>query len=88
MPQFQYKDGYLFCTQCKKNFKEEICPYHQSKVQRYQICPECPQKYKLRRHAHNKNSTKYYLAVMKPKLEKDREVIIKWKQNRTTDNKK
>ena len=63
-------------------FKEEDCPIHESKVQKYRICPECPAKYKLRRHPHNKNSNEYYLRVVKPRLEVERDIVIKWKQNR------
>ena len=82
---FQYKEGFLFCTQCGKQYKKEDCPFIQSKVQRYQICPVCPQKYKLRAKPHNKNSTKYYHEVIKPQLTKDRDIVIKWKQNRYSE---
>lgn len=80
MPQFQYKNGYLYCKNCGKHFKEEICPIHESKVQKYRICPSCPQKYKMRRKAHNKSSHEYYLRVIKPQLQQEKDIIIKWKQ--------
>lgn len=83
---FQYKDGFLFCVRCGKQYHESICPEHHSKKQTYKICPVCVQKYKLRAKPHNKNSSKYYLDVIKPQLTKDRDVIVKWKQNKYSNS--
>jgi hypothetical protein len=81
MPRFQYNKGFLFCRQCMTAFKEEDCPYYQAKVQKYKVCPSCPQKYKMRRKAHNKNSHEYYERVARPKFMAEKEIIIKWKWN-------
>ena len=76
----KYNNGYLFCKQCGKHYPGDICPYYQAKVQLYQVCPNCPTKYKLRRKAHNKSSHEYYLRVIKPQLQQEKDIIIKWKQ--------
>lgn len=82
MTRFRYKEGFLFCNSCGKQYKIEECPDYQSKIQKWKVCPKCPQKYKLRSKPHNKNSTIYYRNVIKPQLDKDREIIVKWKQKR------
>ena len=88
MPRFRYREGYLFCKTCCKQYKEEECPWYESPGKsgmKYRICPTKEHNYHLRKNAHNKDSYKYYERVMKPKLQKDREVIILWKQKRKAD---
>jgi len=86
---FRYRKGFLFCRICAKHYREETCPWFDSPGKagmRYRVCPTKEHNYHLRVTAHNKNSKKYYLAVIKPKLEKEREIVIRWKQqqkNRT-----
>ena len=53
-----YKDNY-YCRICRKYYKKENVEFHQSKVQRYPVCPSCPQKWKLRAVAHNKRWKDY-----------------------------
>lgn len=79
MPRLNYALGYLYCSKCKKHFKQEECPLYQSITQKYPICPTCPEKWRLRKRPHNKRWFVYYNRVTKPQFEKDKEIIVKYK---------
>lgn len=53
-----YKYKY-YCRNCRTHYKKEDCPLYESNVQKYPICPSCPQKYKVRVTAHNKKWKEY-----------------------------
>lgn len=53
-----YRDNY-YCRICRKYYKKEAVEFHQSKKQRYPVCPRCPQKWHLRKSAHNKRWKNY-----------------------------
>ena len=48
-------------------------------------CRCCVQKFRTKVRSGN-HSQKYYRENTKPKLEQERDIIIRWKQNRYTDN--
>lgn len=41
--------------------------------------------YRFRRSVRNKHSKEYYRTVQKPQIQKERDIIIHWKQKRYTD---
>ena len=59
-------EHHYYCRNCRTYFKKEDCEFHQSKIQRYPVCPSCPTKYKLRVTAHNKKWKDY---VQRSRLE-------------------
>ena len=54
----QFNQGKLYCGSCHKYYDESECELYESKVQKWHICPSCPQKYKMRRKARNLNCKK------------------------------